>query len=546
MLLIKDGTIIDGSGKLRFQADISIENGKIVKIGTDLDDKGESLDASNKIVCPGFIDIHSHFDFTYPVDPLATDSVLQGITTELAGNCGLGLAPANPVVVSYYKDFARFVFGEVEIEPFPTIADYINHISKQGCSLNVALLIPHGNVKLAVMKLEDRSPTVTELEEMREIVAREMKNGAYGLSTGLVYPPGSITQTNEIIELCKTVCEYEGIYTSHIRDEGQKVIESMQEAITIGEQSGAPVQISHIKVAEAFQSKTALKMLDLFHDTRKSGLDLTADVYPYTAGSSSLAAYLQPWVIEGGVEAFVQRLSDPILRKRIIKEFKEFIWSYAGIPKYLRFIPKSLMLRLIIHFLTKRVIISNATINKEFEGLTLREALKRFYPSKGATEGTLDLLRDERGGVLVTMIITKEKNVITFIKDPDIMFSTDNLATKGGIPHPRVCGTYPRILGRCVREHQLLTLEEAIRKSTSFPAKRLGLSDRGLIKPEYWADIVIFDPQIIRDTATHSAKGAPEGIDYVIVNGVVTVNHGVHTQEKAGVVLKHRAGESKS
>ncbi len=461
----------------------------------------------------------------------------------LMGNCGMGLAPANKVAASYYNDFAKFIFGEIETRTFSSISEYMKEISSQGCSLNVAFLIPQGNVRIAVMQMEDRSPRPEELAEMKQIVARGMEAGAFGLSTGLVYPPGSITHTGEIIELCKTVKEYGGIYTTHMRDEGSSVFQSLQEAITIGKQSGVPVQISHIKVAESFQSKKSMRMLELLEKTRNEGLDITADVYPYTAGNSALAAILQPWVLEGGIEKFIERLNDPDLRDKIIREFKDFLWSYAGIPKILKIIPKSVWLKIIISLLTKRVIITNVTKNHDMEGLTLRESLKRFYPDKDAYQGTLDLLRDERGGVVISLFITKKKNVITFMKDPHVMFSTDNLAVKGGIPHPRVCGTYPRILGRCVREQEILTLEEAIRKSTSFPAWRLGMTDRGLLKPNYWADIVVFDPEKIRDVATHQSRKPPVGIDFVLVNGEVTIKEGKHVKAKAGHVLKHEIPE---
>ncbi len=532
-LLLKNGIIIDGHNHPAYKADLLIEGERIKEIGNE-GDADTSIDCSNLVIAPGFIDIHSHYDFSYMVDKYAAASVMQGITTEVVANCGLGLAPMNPRLTMYYKQYINFIIGDVEFQPFERIADFMKFVEESGCSLNIAFLIPQGNIRGAVMGVDDRYPSSAELETMKELVAQGMQDGAFGLSTGLIYPPGSITTTPELVELCKVVKRYNGFYASHIRDEGKGVVSAISEAIRIGDLSGVPVQISHIKVVGAFPGGRPNRIRQLLREARERGLDIMGDVYPYTAGNAILSSFLSPWVFEGGRGMFLKNLADPVKRLQILKEFKEFLWTIAGIPWYLRFIPKSIWLRIIPKILSKKVIITSLSKHAELIGKTLKDVVDSLYPTTPILEAFLDFLLEEEGNVVISMFLMKKDNVIEFMKAPFVMFSTDNLASKIGNPHPRVYGTYPRIL-KC----KLLPIEELIYKMTFLPASRLHLTDRGTLEAGKKADIVIFDPEKIADTATHqNSRQWPRGIEYVIVNGKITVEKGNHTQQLNGQVLR--------
>jgi N-acyl-D-amino-acid deacylase len=534
-ILLKNGTVIDGRNSPPYKADVLISGSEIKEIG-QINEANSIIDCSNLLVVPGFIDIHSHYDFSYFYDKYALASIMQGITTEIVGNCGLGSAPINPIVAAYYNQYVNYMLGDVEFQPFERIADFMKHIETNGCSLNVGFLIPQGNVRAAVMKMDDRYPNSAELAQMQELVAQGMEDGAFGLSTGLIYPPGSITSTQELVELCHIVKKYGGIYTSHIRDEGKGVVSAISEAIQIGRLSGVPVQISHIKVVSAFPGSRTKQVMQLIECVRAEGIDVTADVYPYTAGNSLLSSLLPPWVLEGGREQFLKNLRDPEKRQRIVKEFMEFIWAVAGIPWVLKIIPKSVWFRLLPKILSKKAIMTSLTHHTEFVGKTLWDAVNTLYPDRPIMDRYLDFLADEEGQVFISMFLMKKANVIDFMKAPFTMFSTDNLTTKMGNPHPRVYGTYPRIL-KC----KLLPMENLIYKMTGFPAARLGLTDRGTLEVGKKADIVVFDGEKIADLATHqNAKQFPIGIEYVFVNGGLTVEKGKHTNQLKGQVLRRK------
>ncbi|MBD3228026.1 MAG: amidohydrolase family protein [Candidatus Lokiarchaeota archaeon] len=541
-IIIKNGLIVDGTNSKPMKGDLLITGDIISEIGAINKTRSadRKIDASNLVISPGFIDVHSHFDFSYLSDKFGNYSVMQGITTEIVGNCGLGLAPMNEVVSNYYKKYISFVLGSLEIKQFREIEDYMNFIEEDGVSLNVGFLIPQGNVRAYFMGMEDRKPTDTELKKMKELVRRGMKAGAFGLSTGLIYPPGSITGTEEIIELSKVVGEFGGVYTTHMRDEGSGVLDSIRETIRIGKESGAAVQISHMKAAGSISTgKKVKKMLEMIENAREEGMDINGDVYPYTAANSVLSGLLQPWVFAGGQEMFQENLSNEQKRQKIIKEFKDYIWELIDIPKVLRIIPRFIWMKIIMSMLKKRVIITSLMHNHEFEGETLGMTLKSMYPGLNIYDATLNLLKEEDGAVIISMFLMKNRDVIKLMKSPYLMFSTDNLAPSTGKPHPRVLGTYPRILGRCVREQNIISLEEAIWKMTGLPAKKFELHDRGTLEVGKKADVVIFNHQTIIDTATHQDPiSFPIGVSYVIVNGEIVSENGQHTRKLPGKVLK--------
>ena len=543
-ILIKNGIIIDGTGNNRFSGNILIDKGIITNIQTGNTSETADLviNASKKVVCPGFIDVHSHFDFSYLLDKYAKYSIMQGITTEIVGNCGIGLAPMNETVRNYYQNYISFILGSLNIEFFNRISDFMNYINKNGCTLNIGFLIPQGNVRVYVMGMDNQEPNDDELKQMKQIVREGMEDGAFGISTGLIYPPGSITTTNELIELTKVVGEYGGIYSTHIRDEGRGIIKAINEALEIGKSTGASVEISHVKVAGSIFTKYIIKKINkMIKNAREFGVDVNGDMYPYTAANSVLSGLLQPWVFDGGDKAFRQNLTSPVNRKRIINEFKNTLWKMVGIPWFLRFIPKMVWMKLIMDKLQKKVIITSMKYKHEFEGKTLENVINTLYPGVDIYNATLNLLREEEGAILISMFLMKKKDVIKLMKSPYLMFSTDNLCPNVGKPHPRVLGTYPRILGRCVRQSQIISLEEAIYKMTGFPAKKFSIDDRGIIKEDFKADIVIFDPDTVIDTATHQNPiSFPKGIHKVIVNGKVVMDEGKLTEELPGMVIQFK------
>ncbi len=520
-MLILNGRVVDGTGNPWFRADIGIKAGRIVKIGSLASASANKIiDARNLIVSPGFIDIHSHSDFALIKDPKAESKIMQGVTTEVIGNCGLSTAPIRENTRGLLEKYLEPIRFKVKLNWF-TIGEYLNQLEKQGIGLNVATLVGHGTIRIAVMGFDNRLPTKEELDDMKLLVSQSMEDGAFGMSSGLIYPPGCYSNTRELIELCKVVGKYGGIYTTHIRDEEDALIESVKEAIEIGKLSGIPVHISHHKAAGRANWGKVKETLNLMDEAREKGIDVTCDQYPYAASCTFLSTVIPIWAHEGGTGKLIARLKDPEIRRRLAKEIEE------GIPEW-----------------DKIMIVSvSSEKNKNFEGKTIAEISEAV--GKNPADVTFDLLIEEEATVMAVFFEMCEEDVCTVMKHPVTMIGSDGLAvTPSGIlgevkQHPRSYGTFPRVLGKYVREERVLTLEEAIRKMTSFPAQRLGFRDRGLIREGFWADITIFDPSEIVDKATYTDPHQfPEGIKYVIVNGELVVEDGKHTGTLAGKVLR--------
>jgi N-acyl-D-amino-acid deacylase len=502
-LVIRNGLVIDGTGNVRAIKDVVVDAGRIARIEDHAESKGiREIDATGLAVSPGFIDVHSHADRKLLDQPDSHNNILQGITTLVAGNCG-----HSPV------DIGRF-FAELE---------------EKRSTTNVACLIGHNSVRQEVMGFRAAEASASELREMQELVRTAMKDGAVGFSTGLLYPPGTFATFEEVLALAKVVAEYDGLYASHIRNEEHEVWEAVDEALRIGEGAGIRTQISHIKLAaDAFWGQ-ASKYRNLLAKTRRSGLRVRADQYPYPAGSATLENVLPRWSLDGGREAFLERAKNPTTRAKIIQ----------GI----------LMGRLASARGANRgeiVYISRCEAHPDCEGKNLVQLCeeKGLEPTvANAAEMAIRLLED--GPVSAVNFLMSEDDVRSFLVDPNIMIATDGGVTQHGegVPHPRNYGTYPRLLGKYVREEGLLTLEEAIRKCTSLPASHMGLEGRGLLRPGYWADIVVFDPDTIIDTATFQLPHQyPEGIQFVLVNGTVTVEGKLMTGSRAGQVLRAKGG----
>jgi len=529
-LIIKGGTVVDGTGNPWFKADIAVTKDKIVKIGDLSSDKAdEIIDATGLIVSPGFIDMHSHSDISLLINPKAESKIMQGVTTEVIGNCGFSAAPLLDETIHLVKEEIETYYKNAELNlDWRSFDEYLKKLEEKGVAVNVASLVGQGTVRLAVMGIEDRSPSTSEMNKMKELVEEAMKSGAFGLSTGLIYPPGCYTKTDEIVELCKIVAKYGGIYASHIRGEGETLIEAVKEAIEIGEKANIPVEISHHKAGGREnwgKVKITLKMIE---EARKHGIDVTCDVYPYIAASFGLSSMLPPWIHEGGTEKLLERLKDSKIRDRIKREMLE------GLPGWYSPLRAAGWDKTIIAYCPK---------NKKFEGksvldISREEGLDPF-------DFVFNLLIEEEGAVSVVRFVLNENDVIEVISHPVSMIGSDGRALSPygilgeGKPHPRSYGTFPRVIARYVRKKGVLSLEEAVRKMTSAAARKLGLWNRGIIRPNMYADLVIFDFNEIEDLATfENPHQFPKGIKYVIVNGKIVVKEGKHTGVLAGKVLR--------
>ena len=540
-LLIVNGRILDGTDNPWFRADVGIANGRIMSIG-DLKgiDAELIIDAEGLFVCPGFIDMHSHSDFTLLVNPRAESKVRQGVTTEVIGNCGSSAAPVKGETARARLLSMMHKYG-VEFS-WSTFSEYLKTLEDRGAAVNVAALVGHGTVRRCVLGLESRPPTRDELDEMKALVAEAMEAGAFGMSSGLVYPPGRYASKEELIELCRVVAKYGGFYASHIRGERETIVEATAEAIEIGERAGVPVQISHhpAKIGGWGKSKDTLRLIE---EARLRGVDVTCDLHPYVAGSTGLSALLPAWVQEGGAGKIIERLSDPKLRKRIIADMIEEPIPGPG--------PCGLVKR----GMWDKIILCDCSRNRDLIGKNFEEIAK--IRGKDPFEAYFDLVIEEEASGKVVGFYYNEEDIRRVLLHPTSMIGSDGYAFAPygvlgvGKNHPRSYGAFPMVFRKYVRGisrkelmydegARILTVEEAVRKMTSLPAQKLGLWDRGLIRLGCWADVVLFDLERIADRATYlEPYQYPEGIEYVIVNGEVVIEKGRHTGRLPGKVLKH-------
>ncbi|MCS7385517.1 MAG: D-aminoacylase [archaeon GB-1867-005] len=525
--IIIGGKIIDGTGNPWFKADLGIKDGKIAAMGKLRSaEANRIITAEGLIVCPGFIDIHSHSDYTLLVNPKAESKIRQGVTTEIVGNCGSSAAP----LIGEMKERATEIAERYGLKVDWTYMDgYLKKLEENGVAVNVATYVGFANIRIAVLGYEDRSPTRDELEEMKKLAARSIDEGAIGLSTGLRYDPQSYAKTEEVIEIAKVVAEKGGIYASHIRDEGDrgKLLEAIKEAIEIGEKARIPVEISHLKIlAKPLWSKCD-EMLKLIENARSRGVEVTADQYPYKASGTSLLAWIPKWAFEGGRDKLLERLTNPETKAKIKEELAR-VMELRGGPE--------------------RALISRFEADPTLEGLTVKQVAEKWkvQPDEAAIK-LVEIATREKSSLGIINFNQSEENIIKIMKKPWVMVATDGyaLAPYGllakGVPHPRSYGTYTRVLGAYVREKKVLRLEEAIRKMTSLPARKVGFMDRGILRPGFWADIVIFDPDEIIDKATYLKPAQyPEGIKFVLVNGEVVIEEGEHTGKLAGKILRKK------
>jgi len=521
-VLIRNGRIVDGTGNPWFRADVGIKDGRIAKIG-DLKRANDEkvIDASGLVVSPGFIDIHTHSDTTLLINPTGDAHIMQGVTTNLTGNCGGSAAPVSDYTRTRYEEELRR--NNIEMD-WTTLGEFLNKVEKKGVSINIGTLVGNATVRMAVMGMERRAPTAKELEEMKRLVAEAMEDGAFGLSTGLFYAPSGYADTEEVVELAKVAARYGGIYATHIRGEGDPLIEAVREAITIGERAGIPVEIAHHKAMGKKNWGKVRETLRMMGEAWKRGVEITCDVYAWRAGATSLTATLPHWVHEGGTPKLISRLKDPETRQRIKKDMAE------GLPEW----------ESVVHEIGwENVMISSCQKHREYEGKMVANlaAVKGVDPYDFA----FDLLIEGEGQTGMIIFGMTEEDVVTVLKSPFSMIGSDSsaIAPGEGKPHPRTFGNFVKVLGEYVRERGVLTLEGAVRKMTSMPAQKLGLLDRGLLREGAWADVVVFDPETVASRATYmDPQQFPVGVNWVIVNGIVTVEEGKHTGARAGKVLR--------
>ncbi len=527
-LIITNGTVIDGSGAQGFSADVGIKGDRIAKIGSLRGATAMKIrDAHGLIVAPGFIDMLGQSESFLLIDPRAMSKVMMGVTTEITGE-GESIAPLNDRIIKEQEDFNRRYNLTLD---WRTLDEYFQRLERQGSGVNLATFVGATQVREYVIGYDDRPPTSAELEQMKKLVADAMKDGALGVSTSLQYVPARFAKTDEIVELAKIARQYGGIYITHQRSEANAIDDSMKEVFEIARRANIPAEIWHFKTAYKKNWGRMPEMLRRIEAARRRGLKITADVYPYVAGSTSLSACLPPWALEGGTDRMIARLKDPQTRARLRKEITtdarewENIYLGSGGPSG---------------------ILIASVVNRDLEssqGKRLSEIASA--QNKDPLDALFDFIIADHGQTGAIFFIMKESDVQAALKSPFVSICTDNgaRATDGPLAgsksHPRGWGTYPRILGRYVRDQHLMPLEFAIHKMTGLPASNLGLKQRGLLREGYFADITIFDPKTVIDRATFEEPNQyPVGINFVIVNGQLEVDGGKRTPALAGRVLR--------
>ncbi|MEZ0290311.1 MAG: D-aminoacylase [Sulfolobales archaeon] len=520
-LIIKGGIVVDGSGSPPFRADIGVVGDEIRAI-KDLSGASAErvIDARDLYVAPGFIDIHNHSDLSVIEIPTADNYVLQGVTTIVIGNCGSSPAPLSDVNREDYVKSVKREYPEVEIR-WGGFGEYLDVLEKAKPSINVAPLVGHGTIRSSVLGFEDRKPSERDLEMMKERVEEAMKAGAFGMSTGLIYVPSMFADTREIIELARVVARYGGIYATHMRNEGVRLVDSVIEAITIGVEAGIGVEISHLKASGRPAWGKVGIALELITEYASKGYDISADAYPYTASATSLTAILPKHIREGSREEVLKKLSDP----RVLDELRESLGGVALEERYLSW---------------SDIMISYSPSRREFEGLRIDRIAEKL--GVDPVEAVVRLLIEDQLATGMILFGMREEDVERVISHPLVAIGSDSSIRRfgEGKPHPRGYGTFPRVIARYVREKKLITLEEAVRKMTLLPARKLRLWDRGLIRPGFKADLVIFDYYRIEDTATYeNPHSYPRGVRYVVVNGGVVVENSVLNKSvRSGRVLR--------
>lgn len=519
-IIIKNGTLIDGTGEPMYRADIGIKDDKIVKIGELHNEKSEiEIDASDRLVCPGFVDVNNHSDTYWRIfsDPELESLVYQGITTIVGGNCGSSLAPLlGAKAIESVQKWANI--SKTSLDWLST-EEFLDVIEKKKLSVNFATLAGHATLRRSILKDEMRNLNPKEIAFMAEKLADAMKEGALGMSTGLVYTHAKNATTDELIELSKKIVKYNGVYVTHMRDEGKDLLVSVEEAVEIAQKSKAKVHISHLKAVGEKNWHLMKNALDTISRACEVGLDITFDVYPYTNTGSVLYTLLPSWVTDGGKKMMLSRLKDPAIRAKVIAEMKESGLDYSSMEIAISPLDKTLARRKI----------AEIAISQE----------------KSIEEAIIDILIASESRVIISMEVLSEENIEQAISHPSSIISTngsgyqDDHGKTGEVVHPRSFGTFPRILSKYVLGKRILGWEEAVRKMTSLPAQKFGIEKRGELKEKYFADVVIINRDEIRDLATsENPYQFNRGIDFVLVNGQIVLKDGAYNGGRYGGVIR--------
>jgi len=527
-LLITGAQIVDGTGSPAAPGCLGIRDGRIVTLAADRSAAARrKIDAGGLVAAPGFIDVHTHSDLMLLAEPNAPAKIMQGVTTEVIGQDGLSYAPATETTLAHFREALKALNGDPDglAWDWRGLGEFLDRFDRR-TAVNVAMLAPHGNLRAMVLGMENRPATGAELAEMQRLLDQAMQEGALGLSTGLTYAPCSFADTRELVGLCRVVARHGGYFAPHLRNYGPEMEAAVDEVLQVAAASGAPLHLTHFQASFPSGVGKAGLYLERIARARLQGLEITLDAYPYLAGSTFLAGLLPTWTHEGGPEKLLARLADPGTRETIRREME--VTGSDGFQK----VPAQWDI----------VVISDVAgrQNAALVGKTLDQIAR--LRGRPPFECFADLLVEEKLGVSCITFIGHEENLQQFMQDPKFMAGSDGLLI-GARPHPRAWGTFARYLGRYVRQLGVLSLEECVRKMTSLPAWRLGLTDRGTLAPGQAADVVLFDPRAVRDTATYEhPRSHPEGIPYVLVNGTVVKDDGHPTGALCGLALRHRRG----
>ena len=523
-IIIKNGIVIDGTGIEGYKADLGIIGDKIIAIDKDLGRSAEIIiDAANRIVSPGFIDIHTHTDTELIVNPSADSKIFQGVTTEISGNCGYSPFPLSQ---NDFEEFDKNLFERYqENADWKNIDGFFKRLEKGKISINYASFTGHGNIRAFVVGKNDVKPTADQMKEMQRVLAESMEMGSLGLSTGLEYSPGSYAETEELIALSKVVADKKGVYTTHMRNEDDTVEEAIEEALKICRVANVSLQISHLKAGNPANWHKVDNMLKMIEASKNSGLPVHADRYPYIAYGTGLSTFIPLWARQGDTDDLLDRLKD----KSKINDIADYAKSRAErIGGW------------------NKVIISSCFTdeNKKYEGKSISEAADESNLSE--FDFIKNVIIHERNRISIIGFAMSEENIRKVLSHPLVMIGSDGNAVSPvgklakGKPHPRYYGTFPRVLGKYVREEKFFSLAEGVKKMTSMPADKLGLTGRGLIGKNKYADLVIFNHDKIIDKATFvNPHQLAVGIDYVLVNGKVAIEKGKHKNTMSGKIIRH-------
>jgi N-acyl-D-amino-acid deacylase len=524
-MLIKNGTVVDGSGGAVFEADVGVADGRIARVAREIDqDARRAIDARGLCLAPGFIDPHTHSDLTLLFDPRAESKIRQGVTTEVIGNCGFSPAPVQGAAVDEVQAGATPYGIEVT---WSSMGQYLDRLRHPGTAVNVVALVGHNVVRGSVLGYDDVQPTPTQQRAMEQLLAESLEQGARGMSTGLFYPPGFYAREEEVVALARVVARYDRIYASHIRSESDLVLESVAEVVNVARQAQVQTEIAHLKLSGIHNWAQVDRLMASLERAEAEGIRLGCDQYPYLASSTWLAAMLPYWAQSGGGKAVAQRLTDPQIRAQLQHDWEQnrIDWdNRSGVHTW------------------DGIVVAECLPRPEAVGKSIAQIAA--MDGKAPLAALFDLIVVSEGQADALWFDQSEDNVQKIMQHPMVVVGSDGsaMAPRGLLGerkvHPRNYGTFPRVLGRYVRQESVLTLEEAVEKMTSVTARRFGLDDRGLIREGAWADLVVFDAGTVIDRATFDDPARyPEGIPYVVVNGMLVIDGGEHTGALPGRVL---------